>query len=183
MVLLCIPHRQQIQQLETISTPGPRSGQMRDTKHPFSFFQWSWPAMSCTGSKTPWLGTCTGGIQLKTCQYDYSIITRHLILVKFPTWTASELVQLWMIDYNSRQIDLGISFCPPPPRLLSVNAPFADQSQNIYGTGSGAPIEAFEQDAPHSPVLHDRVLMHLHIVASKQMEPILMACFALIRVY
>jgi hypothetical protein len=64
-----------------------------------------------------------------------------------------------------------------------VNALFAHQSQKIHGTGPGAPIEPFEQDAPHSPVLADQVLMYLHTVASKQMEPILMACFALIRVY
>ena len=59
----------------------------------------------------------------------------------------------------------------------------ANRSQKTHGTGPGVPIEPFEQDAPHSPVLPDEVLMHLHTVASKQMEPILMACFALIRVY
>ena len=71
--------------------------------------------MSCTGSKTPLLGTCTGGIQLKT-NYYYLIILHKASEsdIFFLTWTACELVQLWVIDYNSRQIDLGISFCPPP---------------------------------------------------------------------
>jgi len=70
------------------------------------------------GSKTPLWGRCNGGIQLKTGHY-YTILHNIskccTIYVYLFTWAACVLVELRMIDNNSRQINLGLSLYRSPP--------------------------------------------------------------------
>jgi hypothetical protein len=70
-----------------------------------------------------------------------------------------------------------------PPNTRPVVLMFAHQSHGIYMQGPGALAEPFEQDVPGNPGLVGQVPMHQNTVASKRMESIVMACFALTRAH